>query len=133
MKDLALTDKGMPALLVGAERYPLCFSVAGMKEWAEVEGKTFAEAVGGGWRTDELTETQLFTLLLVALKGGEARRQLFSPGEAHTITDPFVTALLEAMHPAETFAVLLAAWNTVPGGEPDPQTPNPHPGETSSD
>ena len=61
-EDLALTATGAPAAVLGDKRYPLVFTVAGMKEWAEHRGQTFEEVLRGGWDAQDLTGEDLAIL-----------------------------------------------------------------------
>jgi len=128
--DLALTATGTPAVVMGAERYPLVFTIAGMKEWAEHKDQTFEATMTSGWQGKDLSEEDMAVLLKSALVGGERRRALFGGGETRVITDELVSDIMALAHPTELISLLVKIWNEPPVREPDPQTQaSPQPGE----
>jgi len=133
-QDVALTATGMPAIVLGGARYPLLFSIAAIKEWAEFKGMTFKEAIDKGWDGTDLDEDDLRCLTLVALKAGERRRLMFEGPPAHEISDELVDQLLEVMHRLELAVLLALTWNQPPRESQDPQMPldNTQDGEPSS-
>jgi hypothetical protein len=129
-EDLALTATGAPAAVVGDKRYPLVFTIAGMKEWSEYRGQTFEEVLRDGWQAKDLSEQDLRTLLRIALTGGEIRRRLFATDSPRDITDALVGQILDLAHPTELIVTLVTIWNQPPVRTPDPQTPeSPQPGD----
>ena len=128
--DLALTATGAPAVVLGDKRYPLVFTIAGMKEWAEHKGQTFEEVLRDGWQAQDLKAEDLTVLLRIALTGGEMRRRLFATDEPRDITDALVEQVINLSHPTEILVVLITIWNQPPVREPDPQNQeSPPPGE----
>jgi len=123
MDDLVLTAAGMPAIMVDGDRYPLCMTIAGMKEWAEHQGRTFDDVLTNGWMADQLETTDIHTLLAIALRGGERRRTLFSGEAAREITSELVDSVMDAFHPTELIHLLVRLWNEPPVRPPGPQTP----------
>ncbi|MBN1632226.1 MAG: hypothetical protein JW990_20920 [Thermoleophilia bacterium] len=121
-EDLVLTATGMAAIVMGEDRYPLCMTIAGMKEWAEHEGRSFDELLKEGWVSTDLDAEGIKVLLWIALKGGEARRSLFSGDERRGITMELAEAIMDAFHPTELMRLLIRLWNEPPAREPDPQT-----------
>jgi hypothetical protein len=129
-KDLLLTATGAPAAVLGDKRYPLVFTIAGMKEWAEYRGQSFEEVLKEGWQAQDLTGEDLTVLLKIALNGGEMRRRQFTADSPRDITDALVGQILELSHPAELMVVLVTVWNQPPVIAPDPQIQeSPRPGE----
>ena len=129
-QDLNLTTAGAPAAVLGDKRYPLVFSIAGMKEWAEHKGQSFEEVLKEGWGAQDLDGNDLFILLKIALTGGEMRRRLFATDSPRDITDALVAQIVGLSHPTELIVTLVTIWNTPPVRTPDPQTPeSPLPGE----
>jgi len=122
VKDPDLTALGLPTIECG-ESYPLMFSVAGIKAWAEYKGISFTEALTEGWKGMELSDEDTALLLRLALSAGEKRRALYdaSPPERE-ITPGLISRILEVMHPAELWVALVQAWSPPPAREPDPQT-----------
>ena len=86
-QDLNLTTTGAPAAVLGDKRYPLVFSIAGMKAWAEHKGQSFEQVLTEGWGAQDLTGGDLFLLLKLALTGGEMRRRLFGIDSPRDISD----------------------------------------------
>jgi len=123
MDDLALTAEGLPAVVVGRQRYPLCMTIAGMKAWAEHRGIAFDEALKGGWMASELQAADMEVLLREALRGGECRRQMFSDEPPRQITDELVRSIMDAFHPAELTRLLVRLWNEPPVRPPGPPMP----------
>jgi len=128
--DLALTTTGAPAAVLGDRRYPLVFTVAGMKEWAEYRGQTFEEVLREGWKVEDLGGEDLRELLQIALTGGEHRRRLFATDSPRDITSVLVDQIMDLCHPTELIVTLVTIWNEPPVRTPDPQIPeSPPPGE----
>ena len=128
--DLALTATGAPAAVLGDKRYPLVFTVAGMKEWAEHRGQTFEEVLRDGWQAKDLSGEDLRVLLRIALSGGEHRRRLFATDSPRDITSTLVDQIMDLCHPTELIVTLVTIWNQPPVRTPDPQIPeSPPPGE----
>ena len=129
-EDLALTTTGAPAAVLGERRYPLVFTVAGMKEWAEYRGQTFEEVLREGWKVEDLGGEDLRELLRIALTGGEYRRRLFATDSPRDITSVLVDQIMDLCHPTELIVTLVTIWNQPPVRTPDPQIPeSPPPGE----
>jgi len=129
-EDLALTTTGAPAAVLGDKRYPLVFTVAGMKEWAECRGQTFEEVLREGWKVEDLGGEDLRTLLRIALTGGELRRRQFAADSPRDITSALVDQIMDLCHPTELIVTLVTIWNQPPVRTPDPQIPeSPQPGE----
>ena len=121
-EDLALTTTGAPAAVLGERRYPLVFTVAGMKEWAEYRGQTFEEVLREGWKVEDLGGEDLRELLRIALTGGEYRRRLFATDSPRDITSVLVDQIMDLCHPTELIVTLVTIWNQPPVKTPDPQT-----------
>jgi hypothetical protein len=119
-QDVALTATGTPAIVLGKDRYPLVFTIAGMKEFAEHRGITFEQLMTDGWDVGSLTEADLRILVRIAMKGGEMRRALFEPGSARTISDELADQVVNLCHPSELIVLLVRLWNEPPAGTPDP-------------
>ena len=129
-QDLNLTTTGAPAAVLGDKRYPLVFSIAGMKAWAEHKGQSFEQVLTEGWGAQDLTGGDLFLLLKLALTGGEMRRRLFGIDSPRDISDALVEQIMDLSHPTELIVTLVTIWNTPPVSTPDPQTQeSPPPGE----
>lgn len=127
-EDIALTATGTPALVIQGERYPLVFTIAGMKEYAESKGVTFEDVMRDGWQAAELTGEEMTTLLRIALEGGERRRVVFSPnGPPREITADLIEAIMGVIHPTELLILLVTTWNEPPVAKVDPQTPESSP------
>lgn len=125
--DLALTATGLPAICWGDQRYPVLFTIAGIKEWAEHKGQTFEQVLGEGWKVADLTEADIRTLLEIALKGGERRRVLFEGGGERVINKDLLDKIFELTHPTELVLMLVAIWNEPSPREPDPRIPESSP------
>ncbi|MBN1630477.1 MAG: hypothetical protein JW990_11980 [Thermoleophilia bacterium] len=119
-EDVALTATGTPAIVLGKDRYPLVFTIAGMKEWAEHQGITFEQLMKEGWDASSLTEADMRLLLRIALVGGERRRALFDGGDPNPITDELLDLIMELSHPSEIIILLVKLWNEPPASKPDP-------------
>ncbi|MBN1629912.1 MAG: hypothetical protein JW990_09120 [Thermoleophilia bacterium] len=119
-EDLFLTIEGAHAICLGDTRYPLVFTIAGIKSWAEYKGIAFDEALRNGWSADSLTEADMRFLLKTALWGGEMRRRLLD-GDEPRQTDQVVGQIMELAHVGELFLVLARAWTEPPVSKPDPQ------------
>ena len=129
-EDLALTATGAPAAVLGDKRYPLVFTIAGMKEWAEHKGQSFVDVLANGWQARDLTLEDMAMLLKLALKGGEKRRQMFEADTPRDITDALVEEIMGLSHPSELIMLLVTIWNQPPVRTPDPQIlESPPPGE----
>lgn len=128
-KDLLLTATGAPAAVLGDKRYPMVFTIAGMKEWAEHRGQSFEEVLKDGWQAQDLTGEDLRFLLRIALTGGEMRRRQFTTDSPRDITDALVDQIMELAHPSELIVTLVTIWNQPPVITPDPQNQeSPQPG-----
>ena len=92
MSDVALTAEGMPAIVVGGTRYPLMFSIADVKAWAEHQKITYLDAVERGWMFDQLSYEDLSWLLTRALASGERRRIMFVGPPAHEVPPHWAAA-----------------------------------------
>jgi hypothetical protein len=110
----------MVGIVLGGERYPLLFPIARIKQWAEHKGQSLETVLKEGWTVESLDEADMRMLLMLGLKGGEARRSLFEGGESRAITDGLVDAILEVVHPTELMMALIRVWNEPPVGEPNP-------------
>jgi len=119
-QDVALTSTGTPAILLGKERYPLAFTIAGMKEFAEHRGITFDEVLRDGWDVRSLSETDMRVLLGIAMKGAERRRVVFEGGEERRFPEEVIDRIVELAHPGELIALLVKVWNEPPVQKPDP-------------
>ncbi len=123
--DLVLTSEGAPCAVVGKDRYPMVFTIASMKAWAERKGWTFEQVMAGGWKIADQGEDDLRFLLRETLEGGQHRSVVCEGGVARDITDELVDKIMSLCHPAELIVVLTTLWNEPPTREPDPQTPEP--------
>ncbi|MBN1320738.1 MAG: hypothetical protein JXA87_07855 [Thermoleophilia bacterium] len=119
-QDVALTATGTPAIVLGKERYPLVFTIAGMKQFAEHRGITFEQLIQEGWAVSSLTEEDMRLLLKIAMVGGERRRALFDGGEAKAISELVLGQIMELCHPSELIILLVKLWNEPPASKPDP-------------
>lgn len=131
---MVLTSEGMPAVVVGGERYPLFFSTAAIKRFAEHKGLTFKQMLDQGWNVAEQDDDDMRTLLSAALVSAEKRRAMFEGGPERTIDEVLIEAMLEVLHPGEIWTLILTAWNNVPrqpGEAGDGQDPQRGPAETS--
>lgn len=120
MTDVALTASGTPAIVVGQERFPLVFTIAAMKSFAEHRGITFDELMRDGWSIETLNEADIWALLKAAMTGGEMRRVLFETTPARPITDDLVDQVMALCHPTELIVLLVRLWNEPPAAKPDP-------------
>jgi len=119
-KDVALTAQGTPAIVLGEDRYPMVFTIAGMKAFAEHRGITFDQLMRDGWEVDSLTEHDLRVLVKIAMTGGEMRRALFETEPARPISDELAARVVDLSHPTELIMLLVRLWNEPPAGTPDP-------------
>lgn len=119
-QDVALTATGTPAIVLGKDRYPLVFTIAGMKEFAEHRNITFDQLMRDGWDVDSLTEADLRILVKIAMTGGERRRALFEAEPPRAITQELAEQVVDLSHPSELIVLLVRLWNEPPAGAPDP-------------
>lgn len=121
--DVALSGEGLPALVLDGKRYPLCFTIAGMKAWAERKSQSFEEVMLNGWRAADLKDGDFEFLLDTALGGGHKRASLFS-ADLPEVTVAVQQAIQEVASSTEILLLLVAIWNEPPGSRPaDPQRP----------
>jgi hypothetical protein len=118
-QDVALTATGTIAFVAGKVRYPLVWTIAGVKEWSEHSEVSFRELLNNGWDMENLEEGDFRKMLKIVMVGGEARRALFD-GEPRAITDELVEEIFDLCHPSELMLILTTLWNEPPAREPDP-------------
>jgi len=119
-EDVALTPDGMPGIILGSKRYPLCFTIAGMKRFAEHRGVTFETLMSEGWDIRSLSDVDIRTLLGIGMAGAEYRRSVFEGAEPRTIDPEVIDRIIELAHPGELLDLLVRVWNAPPAAKPDP-------------
>lgn len=124
----------MHAVRYGGVSYPVVFSCLAVKRWAEYRGQTFAEAFGGGWTPEGMSDEDVRELLRLALEAGERRRRLFATDENREVEEDLIDHLFATYHPLEILSLLARAWSEVPERAPNPPMPvAPTTGEPSSE
>ena len=126
-EDLVLTTEGADAIVIGSERYPVMFSIADVKAWAERKGCTFEDIMEHGWKASELDTGDIVFLLRSALRTGRLRGKILGRDEGPEVTDELVDVILSMAHPAELLLILVRLWSEPPARKPDPRTPESSP------
>lgn len=109
--ELRVTLAKVPSVEVDGVLYPIFFSVLGIKEWAEYRNKDFASVLESGWQLTEMSDNDILRLLLIGLRGGEARRHMVEGGSPRVISEDLAKRVLEYYHLNDVFLLLLRAWN----------------------
>ena len=133
MNDVALTSEGMPAIVLGTNRYPLLFAAADVKTWAEKQGVDYLAVVEKAWDFTSLPLEELAYLLDRALKAGELRRVMFAGPPAQPIPDDLIERIFQVAHLQEIWNLLSTTWSQPPARNPDPQMAPPSGGEAYSE
>ena len=119
-QDVALTSEGMPAIVLGTNRYPLLFAAADVKAWAEHKDMTYLDTVERSWDFTALSLEDLAFLLDRALKAGELRRLMFDGAPAQAIPEDLLDRLFQLAHLQEIWALVATVWSAPPARKPDP-------------
>ena len=133
MNDVALTSEGMPAIVLGTNRYPLLFAAADVKAWAEKQGVDYLAVVEKSCDFTSLPLEELAYLLDRALKAGELRRVMFDGPPAQPIPDDLIERIFQVAHLQEIWNLLSTTWSQPPARNPDPQMAPPSGGEAYSE